>query len=177
MESSSRTQSGDAGKHSSVAPHAAPIPNPKRPNGEPIPFAHPAEEAFAKLLDFYQTPWEYEPTTFPLEWDDQGRVTNAFSPDFYLADEDLYVELTTMKQSLVTRKNKKLRLLHKLYPEVRCKLIYRKDVASLAVKYGLFDEPELDSPVYNPRPLDASEDRRALLDGAMAPGRERKASR
>ena len=134
-------------------PKPEPIPNPKRPNGAPIPFSHPAEEAFAKVLDFYQTRWEYEPTTFPLEWDEEGRVTNAFSPDFYLIDEDLYVELTTMKQSLVTRKNRKLRLLHALYPNVRCKLIYRKDVASLGVKYGLFDQPGADNTVYNPRPL------------------------
>jgi hypoxanthine phosphoribosyltransferase len=134
-------------------PKPAPIPNPKRPNGEPIPFSHPAEEAFAKVLDFYQTRWEYEPTTFPLEWDEQGRVTNAFSPDFYLVDEDLYVELTTMRQRLVTRKNRKLRLLRALYPNVRCKLIYRKDVASLGVKYGLFDDPDADSTIYNPRTL------------------------
>ena len=145
-------------------PKPEPIPNPKRPNGAPIPFSHPAEEAFAQVLDFYQTRWEYEPTTFPLEWDEQGRVTNAFSPDFYLVEEDLYVELTTMKQSLVTRKNRKLRLLHKLYPDVRCKLIYRKDVASLGVKYGLFDEPDAENTLYNPRPLTIDNDRATPTD-------------
>jgi hypoxanthine phosphoribosyltransferase len=118
-----------------------PIPNPKNKPGEPIRFSHPAEEAFARVLDFYETQWEYEPVTFPLEWDDSGRVTNAFSPDFYLVDEDLYVELTTMRQRLVTKKNRKLRLLHELYPNVQCKLMYRKDIADLAVKYGLFEEP------------------------------------
>jgi len=117
-----------------------PMPNPKRKNGEPIPFSHPAEEAFARVLDFYEMKWEYEPTTFPLEWDGQGRVTTAFSPDFYLVGEDLYIELTTMKQSLVTQKNRKLRLLHELYPDVKCKLMYRRDVASLAIKYGLFED-------------------------------------
>ena len=117
-----------------------PMPNPKRRPGEPVRFSHPAEEAFARILDFYQIRWEYEPTTFPLEWDEEGRVVTAFSPDFYLVDEDLYVELTTMKQSLVTQKNRKLRLLRELYPDVRCKLMYRKDVQHLAVKYGLFDD-------------------------------------
>jgi len=117
----------------------APIPNPKRPNGEPIPFSHPAEEAFARVLDFYQMEWEYEPTTFPLEWDGEGRVVTAFSPDFYLVAEDLYIELTTMKQSLVTKKNRKLRLLHELYPDVKCKLMYRRDVENMAIKYGLFE--------------------------------------
>ena len=123
------------------APEFKPIPNPKRPDGEPLPFSHPAEEAFARVLDFYQIDWEHEPTTFPLEWDEQGRVTNAFSPDFYLVDEDLYIELTTMKQSLVTKKNRKLRLLHEHYPNVQCKLMYRKDIADMGIKYGLFEGP------------------------------------
>ena len=117
-----------------------PIPNPKHHEGEPIPFSHPAEGAFARVLDFYQIQWQHEPTTFPLEWDEDGRVITAFSPDFYLVSEDLYIELTTMKQSLVTKKNHKLRLLHELYPDVRCKLMYRKDVMNLAVKYGLFGD-------------------------------------
>jgi hypothetical protein len=121
----------------SVRELVGPMPNPR--NG-PIQFSHPAEEAFARVLDFYQINWEYEPTTFPLEWDAQGRVINAFSPDFYLVDEDLYIELTTMQQRLVTRKNRKLRLLHKLYPDVKCKLMYRRDVENLAIKYGLFEE-------------------------------------
>ena len=137
------------------APEFKPIPNPKRPDGEPLPFSHPAEEAFAKVLDFYQINWEYEPTTFPLEWDEEGRVTNAFSPDFYLPDEDLYVELTTMRQRLVTHKNRKLRLLSELYPGVKCKLIYRRDVANLAIKYGLFEADSKEARrVYRPRPLD-----------------------
>jgi hypothetical protein len=119
-----------------------PIPNPKIKPGQSIPFSHPAEEAFARVLDFYQTRWQYEPTTFPLEWDEQGKVTTAFSPDFYLVDEDLYIELTTMKQSLVTKKNRKLRLLHELYPNVKCKLMYRKDIENLAVKYGLFGKQD-----------------------------------
>jgi hypothetical protein len=117
-----------------------PIPNPKRQSDGPLPFSHPAEEAFARILDFYQMEWEYEPMTFPLQWDKKGRVLLAFSPDFYLVDEDVYLELTTMRQRLVTKKNRKLRLLHKLYPDVKCKLIYRKDVENMAVKYGLFED-------------------------------------
>ena len=89
-----------------VVAQPKPIPNPKRRADEPLRFSHPAEEAFARVLDFYETRWEYEPMTFPLEWDEDGRVVTAFSPDFYLVDEDLYIELTTMKQSLVTKKNR-----------------------------------------------------------------------
>ena len=117
-----------------------PIPNPR--NG-PIKFSHPAEKAFAQILDFYQIEWQYEPTTFPLRWDDEGRVITAFSPDFYLIEEDLYIELTTMKQRLVTAKNHKLRLLRQLYPGVKCKLMYRKDIENMGIKYGLFGEQDL----------------------------------
>ena len=121
-----------------------PEPMPNRREG-PVRFSHPAEEAFARVLDFYQIEWEYEPTTFPLEWDEEGRVTMAFSPDFYLVEDDQYIELTTMRQRLVTQKNRKLRLLHELYPDVKCRLMYRRDVENLAVKYGLFeDDPASD---------------------------------
>jgi hypothetical protein len=132
------------GDDRATSPHRVkpePIANPKRLHEGTRSFSHPAERAFAALLDFYKIHWEYEPTTFPLEWDDKGNITSAFSPDFYLVEEDLYVELTTMKQSLVTQKNRKLRQLHELYPDVKCKLMYRKDVESLAVKYGLFEGP------------------------------------
>ena len=93
---------------------------------EPPRFANPAELEYAKVLDWYGIPWQYEPTTFVLERDEEGRVTEAFSPDFYLPDQDLYLEVTVMKQSLVTRKNRKLRKLRALYPEVKCKLFYER---------------------------------------------------
>ena len=85
-------------------------------------FAHPAEEIFARILDFYGIRWEYEPHTFPLEWDENGNVTLAFSPDFYLPEQDLYIELTTLRPQLSTRKNKKIRLMNQLYPHI--KIIY-----------------------------------------------------
>jgi len=100
-------------------------------------FAHESEEELARLLDFYGIRWEYEPRSFPLERDAEGRVTESFSPDFYLPDFDLYIELTTLKQSLVTRKNRKVRRLRELYPEVRLKIFYGRDYRSLLFKYGL----------------------------------------
>ncbi len=100
-------------------------------------FANPAELEYAKILDWYGIPWQYEPTTFVLERDDEGRVTEAFSPDFYLPDQDLYLEVTVMKQSLVTRKNRKLRKLRALYPDVKIKLFYERDFERLAARYGL----------------------------------------
>lgn len=103
-------------------------------------FAHPAEQIFARILDFYGVRWEYEPHTFPLEWDENGNVTLAFSPDFYLPDQDLYIELTTLRPQLSTRKNKKIRLMNQLYPHINIKLLKRREMRDLMVKYGLFDE-------------------------------------
>jgi hypothetical protein len=119
----------------------------------PVVFSHPAEEAFARLLDFYGIPWQYEPVTFPLEWDEEGNIITAFTPDFYLVEDDIFIELTTMKQELVTKKNRKLRLLRELYPGVRCKLIYRRDVENLSIKYKLFEE----GPLPRLRPSDTVE--------------------
>jgi hypothetical protein len=104
---------------------------------EPPRFAHEAELEYAKVLDWYGIPWQYEPTTFVLERDADGRVTEAFTPDFYLPEQDLYLEVTVMKQSLVTRKNRKLRKLRELYPDVRIKLFYERDFERLAARYGL----------------------------------------
>ena len=102
-----------------------------------IGFAHPSEEEFAGILNFYQIRWEYEPKTFPVRWDESGKVVESFTPDFYLPDLDLYIELTTMKQSLVTKKNKKVKLLRKVYPELNIKLFYGKDYRQLLRKYGI----------------------------------------
>jgi hypoxanthine phosphoribosyltransferase len=100
-------------------------------------FANRAELECAKILDFYGVPWDYEPRTFVLEQDEAGQVVEAFAPDFYLPEQDLYLEVTVMKQSLVTRKNRKLRKLRLKYPEVKIKLFYKRDVERLAQRYRL----------------------------------------
>jgi hypoxanthine phosphoribosyltransferase len=102
-----------------------------------VSFAHPSEAEFARILDFYQIAWRYEPRTFPLVWDDAGNILEGFTPDFYLPDYDLYVELTTLQQGLTTRKHRKLRQLQSLYPNVRIKLVDRGDFDALLVKHGL----------------------------------------
>jgi len=89
------------------------------------------------VLDYYSVPWDYEPRTFVLEEDEEGRVTEAFTPDFYLPEQDLYVEITVMKQSLVTRKNRKLRKLRERYPDVKIKLFYKRDIERLAQRFRL----------------------------------------
>ena len=102
-----------------------------------VTFYHASEREFARILDFYQIPWQYEPRTFELEWDDQGNVAEAFAPDFYLSEQDLYIELTTMQQRLITKKHRKLRRLHELYPDVNIKLLNRHGVQQMMLKYGL----------------------------------------
>jgi len=101
----------------------------------PSSFGHPSEEEFAKLLDFYRIEWLYEPRSFPLAWQD-GKVVEMFTPDFYLPELDLYIELTTLKQSLITEKNRKLRRLRELYPEINIKLLNKSDYLRLLAKYG-----------------------------------------
>ena len=113
------------------------------PEDKPSPsFVHPSEEVFSRILDFYGIQWEYEPRTFALETDQDGNVTEAFTPDFYLTDQDLYVELTTLRPQLSTKKNRKLKRLQELYPEVNIKLFKRRELRNLMIKYGLMDEAE-----------------------------------
>jgi hypoxanthine phosphoribosyltransferase len=81
--------------------------------------------------------WQYEPRTFPLRYTDDGRIAEAFAPDFYLPVLDLYIELTTLKQGLVTDKHRKLRQLREQYPDVQIKLLHKKDYLSLISKYGI----------------------------------------
>jgi hypoxanthine phosphoribosyltransferase len=103
----------------------------------PPRFANAAERETARVLDYYGVPWAYEPRTFVLEEAEDGRVLEAFTPDFYLPEQDLYVEITVMKQSLVTRKNRKLRKLRERYPDVQIKLFYKRDIARLAERFRL----------------------------------------
>ena len=105
----------------------------------PPRFAHDSEAELARILDFYGVAWRYEPDVFPISWNADGAVTESFAPDFYLPEMDLYLELTTLKQSLVRKKNRKLRWMRQLYPEIRVKLFYARDFRALMVKYGRLD--------------------------------------
>ena len=104
---------------------------------QPPRFANRVEVECAKILDYYGIRWDYEPHSFVLERDEEGRVVSAFTPDFYLPEQNLFIEVTVMKQSLVTRKNRKLREVRRLYPHIRVKLFYRRDIERLAQRYRL----------------------------------------
>ena len=99
-------------------------------------FAHASEAEFARILDFYRVAWEYEPQTFPILWDLDGNVLESFAPDFYLPDLEIFVEMTTLQQRLVRKKNRKVRRLRELYPSLRIKLFYARDFRALMLKYG-----------------------------------------
>jgi hypoxanthine phosphoribosyltransferase len=101
-----------------------------------VPFAHASEAEMSRILDFYAVRWEYEPHTFPILWNIDGDVVESFSPDFYLPDLDLYLEMTTLRQRLVRKKNRKLRRLRELYPDLNVKLFYARDFRALMLKYG-----------------------------------------
>ncbi|NOZ72558.1 MAG: hypothetical protein GXP38_11725 [Chloroflexi bacterium] len=110
-----------------------------------IPFQHPSEREFARLLDFYGIPWEYEPRTFPLEFNADGSVGKAFAPDFYLPEQNLYIELTTQSARLNSIKNRKIRKLRELYPDVNIKLLNRRDLRGLAIKYDFPDPSQINN--------------------------------
>ena len=109
----------------------------KKVVGAALNFAHESEEQFARFLDFYNISWQYEPVCFPVAWGADGRVSECFTPDFFLPQFDLYVELTTMKQRLVTRKNRKLHLMRQYYPEIDVKILYGRDYKKVLVKCDL----------------------------------------
>jgi hypothetical protein len=102
-----------------------------------VRFAHPSERLFAALLDLSGERWEYEPVEFPLEWDALGSPVSGFRPDFYLPSRGVFIELTTADQRLVTRKNRKVRRMRELYPEVPIRVVYQRDFASLLASHGL----------------------------------------
>ena len=105
------------------------------PSLRPSSFAHPSEEDFANLLDFYKIDWVYEPRSFPIQWKN-GKVAEMFTPDFYLPALDLYVEMTTLKPGSTKEKKRKIRRVLELYPEVKLKLLARRDYDRLLAKYG-----------------------------------------
>jgi hypoxanthine phosphoribosyltransferase len=112
---------------------------PKKDSTVPTRFSHPSEAEFADLLDYFGILWEYEPRTFILEEDERGNPIEAFSPDFYLLEQDLYIEMTTMRQKLVTKKNRKIRRLRELYPDVNIKLFTRRDFRTLLARWGMIE--------------------------------------
>jgi hypothetical protein len=109
-------------------------------NNQPPEFVHAIEAEFARILDYYGIAWEYEPRTFVLERDEAGRIKEAFAPDFYLPQANLFVELTTMRPKLITKKNRKIRRLQELYPEINIKLFKRNDLRDLLIQYGLDEQ-------------------------------------
>jgi hypoxanthine phosphoribosyltransferase len=126
----------------------------------------------ARILDFYEVRWEYEPHLFPILWNLDGDVAESFAPDFWLPELDLYLEMTTLKQRLVRKKNRKLRRLRELYPDIRIKLFYARDFRALMLKYGrlaLVDDMSGTSGQVVPETATAPATARAAGDESAAP--------
>jgi hypoxanthine phosphoribosyltransferase len=142
---------GTAGGHSLIGPSLSPIERGFFQPVEEHAFAHPAEQDLARIFSFYRIRWVYEPTTFHLEFREDGRPAEQITPDFYLPDHDLFIELTTMRQRLVTRKNRKIRRLREIFPSLQIKLLYRKDYDRLVGAYPAPDhisDPQLGETVF-----------------------------
>jgi len=125
----------------SHTPGTSQDPPDDHPPLDEIQFAHASERVAAEILDYYLIRWQYEPRRFPIEWDGDGNVIAYFTPDFYLIDFDQYIELTTMSQKLVTKKNRKVKRLKELYPEVNIKVFYQKDFRALLARFGVPTQP------------------------------------
>jgi hypothetical protein len=121
---------------------------------EEPPLANSTEQHFASLLDSYGIRWIHEPHRFPIAFDKAGNPTEYFTPDFYLPETDEYIELTVLRQCLCTKKNRKLRLMMRHHPGVKCRIIYRRDYENLSLKYGWGDPefPQLGTPRRKPGP-------------------------
>lgn len=128
---------------SKPSPRPQPRQNPVVERSD-IVFSHPSEAEFASVLDFFGIEWAYEPVTFPIYWDDEGNLTEAFTPDFYLVEQDLYVELTTLRAKLMKVKHRKIKRMHELYPDINIRLWSRSDFIGFMQRFGLADRaPEL----------------------------------
>ena len=103
---------------------------------ETIRFAHPVERELAEALDAHAIPWLYEPRTFVLERAIDGRPVEAITPDFYLPDQDVYVECSVQRIALLGKKRRKIRKLRERYG-VTVALFDRRDFDRFAERYGL----------------------------------------
>lgn len=156
------TLQGAAGSPVSMGPSFAPIERRLFQPVEEHAFAHPAEEDLARIFSFYRVQWVYEPTTFHLKYREDGRPAEQITPDFYLPDHDLFIELTTMRQRLVTRKNRKIRRFREIFPSVQIKLLYRKDYDRLV---GAYPSPDhVTDPRLGQTVIEASDIQRRLSE-------------
>lgn len=101
-----------------------------------LSFAHPVELAVARLFDEHGIAWEYEPHTFVLEWDADGTVREAFTPDFFLPEIGVYVECTVMRPALASRKRRKARRVRERAGAV-VEIMFKRDVDRLARRWGI----------------------------------------
>ena len=92
-----------------------------------------SSESWRDCTTLHGISWQYEPHTFVLERNPDGSAHEAFTPDFYLPELDLYLECTVMRQSLTRRKQRKARKAREL--GVAVEILFRRDLARLARRW------------------------------------------
>lgn len=112
-----------------------PTHGPAEAVGEPS-FVHPVERELACVFDELGIQWEYEPHTLVLERHDDGSVKEAFTPDFFLPELGIYVELTVMRQRLTNRKRRKASKA-RTRSGVTVEILFRRDLERLARRWRL----------------------------------------
>ena len=78
-------------------------------------YAHEYEEQFAEILETLNIEYEYEPKTFVIHSNGNGEIKKGFTPDFYLPELDLYVEVTSMHGNSCNKKNRKIVAIKEIY--------------------------------------------------------------
>ena len=100
----------------------------------------PKEKQFADLLDKQKKEWQYPTKRFDL-----GNTT--YRPDFYLPNENLYIEVIGTRQAYHANKNKIFKF-RKLYPFVKFIIVDFTNQIYPNIKYPYKWFPKIE-PYYN----------------------------
>jgi hypothetical protein len=99
---------------------------------KPVEFVYDWEREFSEVLDVYGMLWRYKPRTFAVEWDEEGNFVDSFTPDFYLPEHDLYVELAPWGYGDFGMNVRKVRMLRDLYSAIKIEVIAGRDYKRVA---------------------------------------------
>ena len=84
------------------------------------------EANIARLFNYLGIRWQHQPKIFNL-------VSQNYTPDFYLPDDDIYIEVKNFLWKYSKIRDRKFR---KLYPDIKLTLLLKKDYLELEKKYS-----------------------------------------
>jgi len=84
------------------------------------------EANVARLFNYFGIKWIFQPKTFDL-------VSQNYTPDFYLPDYNIYIEVKNFLWKYSKIRDRKFR---KLYPDIKLILLLKKDYLELEKKYS-----------------------------------------